>query len=257
MKRANVIGSGPNGLSAAIVLAEAGVDVEVFEAEAVPGGGARTLPLTLPGFMHDFGSAVIRWLRVSFFFDATAGEHGLGWIHGEAPLAHPARRRNCRDAGAQPCRPGQGIRTGCAGMAKSDYAAGRSLGPVCAGGVGAGCGAFHGILCSWRGSAWRPSSQPGASLTHHFAQPRTRALFAGLAAHSFLSLDDTLSSAVALVLGAAAHKLGWPVPARWVAKHHQRSHRPSTESRRQALYLMPCRCRDLSQVERTGRHHAI
>jgi phytoene dehydrogenase-like protein len=48
--------------------------------------------------------------------------------------------------------------------------------------------------------------------THHFTQPRTRALFAGLAAHSFLSLDDTLSSAIALVLGAAAHKVGWPVP---------------------------------------------
>src|SRR6185369_13728812 len=47
---------------------------------------------------------------------------------------------------------------------------------------------------------------------HNFTQPRTRALFAGLAAHSFLSLDDTLSSAVALVLGAAAHKVGWPIP---------------------------------------------
>ena len=48
--------------------------------------------------------------------------------------------------------------------------------------------------------------------THHFTHPRVRALFAGLAAHSFLSLDDTLSSAIALVLGAAAHKVGWPVP---------------------------------------------
>src|SRR4029077_11211714 len=90
MKRANVIGSGPNGLSAAIVLAQAGVDVEVFEAEEVPGGGARTLPLTQPGVLHDFGSAVHPMAAGSPFFAALPlGEHGLGWIHGEAPLAHP------------------------------------------------------------------------------------------------------------------------------------------------------------------------
>ncbi len=68
MKRACVIGSGPNGLAAAIVLAQAGLRVEVFEAEAEPGGAARTLPLTLPGFMHDSGSAVHPFAAGSPFF---------------------------------------------------------------------------------------------------------------------------------------------------------------------------------------------
>src|SRR5581483_8766203 len=90
MKPAYIIGSGPNGLSAAIVLAQAGRDVQVFEAEEVPGGGVRTLPLTQPGFLHDFGSAVHPMAAGSPFFSTLPlGEHGLTWVHGHAPLAHP------------------------------------------------------------------------------------------------------------------------------------------------------------------------
>ena len=109
MKRAYVIGSGPNGLSAAIVLAQAGVDVEVFEAEAVPGGGARTLPLTLPGFMHDFGSAVHPMAAGSpFFCDASAWRARTGLDSRRSSAGASSRRRNCRDAGARSCA----IRTG-------------------------------------------------------------------------------------------------------------------------------------------------
>ena len=90
MRRAYVVGSGPNGLSAAIVLAQAGIDVEVFEAETEPGGGARTLPLTLPGFLHDFGSAVHPMAAGSPFFATLPLDHyGLAWVDGEAALAHP------------------------------------------------------------------------------------------------------------------------------------------------------------------------
>src|SRR5215469_11405920 len=85
-----VIGAGPNGLAAAIVLAQAGLSVDVYEAQPQPGGGARTMELTLPGFVHDFGSAVHPLAIGSPFFSSLPlSEHGLQWIHPPAPLAHP------------------------------------------------------------------------------------------------------------------------------------------------------------------------
>src|SRR5437868_9284082 len=90
LRKACVIGSGPNGLAAAIVLAQAGIEVEVFEAEPILGGGARTLELTLPGFQHDFGSAVHPLAAGSPFFSSLPlADFGLEWIQPPAPLAHP------------------------------------------------------------------------------------------------------------------------------------------------------------------------
>src|SRR5580698_4255216 len=89
-RRAVVIGSGPNGLAAAVALAQAGLQVDVYEAEAVPGGGARSLPLTLPGFLHDFGSTVHPMAVASPFFSSLPlKDHGLEWIQPSAPVAHP------------------------------------------------------------------------------------------------------------------------------------------------------------------------
>src|ERR1700689_2206718 len=90
MRRACVIGSGPNGLAAAVVLAQAGLPVDVYEAEAQAGGGAATRELTLPGFKHDFGSAVHPMGAGSPFFSSLPlAEYGLQWVHGTSPLAHP------------------------------------------------------------------------------------------------------------------------------------------------------------------------
>src|SRR4051794_12307989 len=90
VKRVIVIGSGPNGLAAAIKMAQAGFAVDVYEAEAVAGGACRTLPLTLPGFLHDFGSAVHPLAAGSPFFNTLPlAQYGLEWVHGDAPLAHP------------------------------------------------------------------------------------------------------------------------------------------------------------------------
>src|ERR1700724_655605 len=84
------IGAGPNGLAAAIVLAQAGLHVDVLEAQAQPGGAVRTMELTLPGFKHDFGSAVYPLGAGSpFFMSLPLINHGLEWIHSPAPLAHP------------------------------------------------------------------------------------------------------------------------------------------------------------------------
>src|ERR1700727_507464 len=88
--KACVVGAGPNGLAAAIVLARAGIEGEVLEAESTPGGAARTLELTLPGFHHDFGSAVYPLGAGSPFFSSLPlTNHGLEWIHSPAALAHP------------------------------------------------------------------------------------------------------------------------------------------------------------------------
>src|SRR5438477_11403013 len=91
MKRsAAVIGSGPNGLAAAIVLAQAGLDVEVRESASVAGGAARSGELTLPGFVHDLGSAVHPMAVSSPFFSKLAlHKHGLNWIWSPAAVAHP------------------------------------------------------------------------------------------------------------------------------------------------------------------------
>src|SRR5881394_1245512 len=117
--RANVIGAGPNGLAAAIVLSQAGFEVHVFEAEPQPGGASRTLPLTLPGFLHDFGSAVHPMAVASPFFSALPlRDYGFEWIYSPAALAHPLDdgtavmlERDLRDAESALERDGNAWRT--------------------------------------------------------------------------------------------------------------------------------------------------
>src|SRR4051794_24925927 len=85
-----VVGSGPNGLAAAITLARAGLDVTVLEAAETVGGGMRSAELTLPGFTHDVCSAIHPMGVASpFFRSLPLADHGLEWIHPDAPLAHP------------------------------------------------------------------------------------------------------------------------------------------------------------------------
>lgn len=210
-RRACVIGSGPNGLAAAITLAQAGRRVDVYEAEAQPGGAARTMELTVPGFHHDFGSAVHPMAASSpFFATLPLKRHGLNWIHGSAPLAHPLDdgsavmlERNLDDAEAALERDGLAWRKVVEPLVEHwPQFAHDALGPVTR-------IPRHPFLMARFGVY---AFQPALGLaTRLFAGERARAMFAGLAAHSFLSLDQPLSSAVGLVLGAAAHAVGWPI----------------------------------------------
>src|ERR671936_2098873 len=85
-----IVGSGPNGLAAAIALARAGRSVLVLEAASAPGGGTRSEPLTVPGFIHDVCSAVHPLGVASpFFRRLPLAAHGLEWVQPPAAVAHP------------------------------------------------------------------------------------------------------------------------------------------------------------------------
>jgi phytoene dehydrogenase-like protein len=211
-RRAVVIGAGPNGLAAAIVLAQAGLQVDVFEAEPQAGGGARTLPLTLPGFQHDFGSAVHPMALASPFFSTLPlSDFGLQWIQPSAPLAHPLDdgtavilERDLGEAEAALGEDGKQWRRLFGPFSEHwTQLAPEVLKPV-------SLFPRHPFLLARLGLLGFPSAN---AIAHFwFRNPRTRALFAGLAAHSILSLEEPLSSAFGIMLGATAHAVGWPIP---------------------------------------------
>jgi phytoene dehydrogenase-like protein len=206
-----VVGSGPNGLAAAIVLAQAGLPVTVHEAAPIAGGATRSGELTLPGFVHDLGSAVHPWAVASpFFSKLPLGQHGLKWIWPDAALAHPFDDGTAvtleRDVAAT------------AGQLGSDQAAYRKLfGPLIANWTELVDGTLrpmgwpsHPVLMARFGVR---AVQPGARLARClFRGVRARALLAGICAHSALPLESLLSASFGLMLCAAGHAVGWPIP---------------------------------------------
>jgi phytoene dehydrogenase-like protein len=211
-QKACVIGAGPNGLAAAVVLAQAGLQVDVFEAEPIAGGAARTLELTLPGFLHDFGSAVHPMAVSSPFFSSLPlRDYELEWIHSPAPLAHPfddgsavILERNLEDAESWLGPDGKSWRNLMLPFTErwSEFAR-EVLRPLPSLPRHPWLMARFGVnaLASARTLAYRL-----------FRHDRARALFAGFAAHSFLSLDQALSAAFGMLMAIPAHAVGWPIP---------------------------------------------
>lgn len=205
-----VIGAGPNGLAAAITVAQAGKSVVVFEAEDSVGGGVRSAELTLPGFIHDVCSSVYPLaLGSPFFRTLPLHKHGLEWIEPTAPLAHPLDDGSAVLLHRSMDQTMKGL-----GNDEDSYRRVFSWLANCWDGLDADIlapphGPRHPLQFIRFGySAIQPARRFAMD---RFAGLRARALFAGIAAHSMLSLDHWGSAAFGLVLGAAAHVFGWPL----------------------------------------------
>lgn len=210
MTSAIIVGSGPNGLAAALTLANAGVEVTVLEADAHPGGGTRTSERTIPGLLHDDCAAVHPMGAASpFVRDEELLKHGLTWRYADIDAAHP-------------------LDNGDAGLlyrSIAETAAGMGVdGPTWQSFIGR----YSRVVDQLTSDFFRPLLRvPGhpisltrfglnalapATLTaRRFKTEVARALFAGVAAHALYPLTRPTTTAVGLLMLAAGHSYGWPV----------------------------------------------
>ena len=205
-----VIGSGPNGLSAAILMAQQGLKVHVIEAEKTIGGGTRTKELTEPGFLHDVCSAVHPTAVASPFLSTLPlNSYGLEWIHPKIAASHPLNNRNAI--------------LGYKSLEKTI----EQLGPD----ASAYKRLFEEYIDAWKSLTFdlfgtlripkHPIKMAGfglkgmkstIELAHSvFKTKEAKAFFAGYAAHSILPLEQAFSSSFGLVLCTTMHTVGWPI----------------------------------------------
>lgn len=205
-----IIGSGPNGLAAGIALAQQGIKVQIFEAKDSVGGGTRTQELNEPGFYHDVCSAVHPTAISSPFLQTLPlSKFGLEWIHPTFPIAHPLEHSD--SVIIEKSFENTLLRLG---KDRKNY---KKL--------------FQGFIDSWEFLAkdlfsdlripnhplamlrfgWYGMSSAKALANKFFSEDRTKAYFAGLAAHSILPLEKSFTSSFGLVLGSSVHTSGWPI----------------------------------------------
>jgi len=206
-----VIGSGPNGLSAAIVLAQAGCKVVVFEANLTVGGGVRSDERTLPGFTHDVCSAVHPLAVASPLWNTLPlASHGLEWIEPPVMVGHPfddgtaaIMERSLDATCATLGRDGDAYRKTFGAVVRDwPFLSRAVLGPITI--------PRHPFkLAKFGMQALRSLESLTASA---FTEERTKALVAGIAAHGMLPFDRALTAGIGLTLGALGHIGGWPIP---------------------------------------------
>ncbi|PYQ32455.1 MAG: FAD-dependent oxidoreductase [Acidobacteria bacterium] len=206
-----VVGGGPNGLAAAIVLARAGLSVVVLEANETIGGGARTEALTLPGFRHDICSAIHPMAMLSpLFRSLPLAEHGLKWIEPPFALAHPLDDGTAaileRSVEATAARLGadaaayQGLLEPLTRRSAALFS--EILGPIHL------LPRHPFVLARFGVSAIRSA----LAVAERFRSDSVRALWGGCAAHSFVPLDRAGTASFGLALALAGHAVGWPIP---------------------------------------------
>jgi phytoene dehydrogenase-like protein len=206
-----VVGSGPNGLAGALVLAEAGLRVTVLEAATRVGGGLRTEELTLPGFRHDVCSTVQALAQAALAFRAfDLAAEGLSYAHPGLPLGHPLD-------GGDAVLVHRDLEQTIDGLGRDGAAWRRTVGHVVAGGAEL----VDGLLDPLRVPPQHPFAMAGfgargvwpAQVLNRvaFREPRTRALFSGIAAHAVLPLSSPATAGYGLMLASLAHAVGWPV----------------------------------------------
>lgn len=206
-----VIGAGPNGLAAAIALAQAGRSVRIYEANDTIGGGCRSAELTLPGFVHDPCSAIHPLASASPFFSTLPLEqYGLSWIHPPVALAHPF------DDGTAAVLQ-QSIEMTASSLGEDAAAWSNVFSPLVKDVdlllpflLGPFRFPKHPIALARFGI---PALLPADRFARGaFRGDKARALFTGMAAHAILDLSRPVTSAFGLVLGLIGHAVGWPIP---------------------------------------------
>lgn len=205
-----IIGSGPNGLSAAIALAQQGLKVKVYEAKETIGGGTRTLELTEPGFHHDICSAVHPTAVSSPFFKTLPlDKFGLEWIHPEFPIAHPLENgeaviveRSLVTTLERFAEDSKNYRKLFKEFIDSwDYLSKDLFGSL----------RIPNHPLAMMRFGWYGMFSSNLLSNSFFKNERTKAYFSGLAAHSILPLNNAFTASFGLILGTTVHSVGWPI----------------------------------------------